>query len=152
VALTQLDRADLLVLDLALSYLVDAVREDSDVLPDLTERVALRQLHRYVLDLKRSTCETGEEPGVRLPGREEVRRAVVVADARHPRDVEKLTDALVGLLNGRGPTCVSGDGHAGPCTEPATGLWRGAEDPLVLLCDRHSRRWAECGWTRVRRL
>lgn len=60
VALTHLDRADLTVLDLALSYLVDYMSEDDDVLPhplparalDPAERSALLDLHRWVLDLK----------------------------------------------------------------------------------------------------
>jgi hypothetical protein len=71
VGLTHLDRADLTVLDLGLSYLLDALREDPDVLPAPEERVALRDLHRQVLDLKLSTGEVGEEP----PERREFWRA-----------------------------------------------------------------------------
>jgi hypothetical protein len=62
VGLTHLDRADLTVLDLGLSYLLDALREDPDVLPAPEERVALRDLHRQVLDLKLSGCSGGPGP------------------------------------------------------------------------------------------
>lgn len=62
VGLTHLDRADLVVLDLGLSYLTDALREDPDVLPDAAERVALRDLHRQVLDLKLVNSEEPSEP------------------------------------------------------------------------------------------
>lgn len=58
VGLTHLDRADLTVLDLGLSYLVDALREDPGVLPAPEERVALRDLHRQVLALKSGDAVT----------------------------------------------------------------------------------------------
>lgn len=64
VGLTHLDRADLTVLDLGLSYLVDALREDPDVLSTPEERVALRDLHRQVLDLKSKDPEEPPETQV----------------------------------------------------------------------------------------
>lgn len=133
-------------------------------LSDATAQVAVDWSHRdrsplqdivtFADDVERVLTERGlsVRPASSTPTRAEVRRAVVVADARYPRDVEKLADAVVDLLAGRGPTCGSGDGHAGPCCDPATGLWRGAEERHVLLCDRHARRWADCGWVKVRRL